>query len=66
MGPNQPWKLLHSKGNHRQNKKTTYGLGENLQMIRVTRAYYPKCIHSSYHSTIKKPNNPIKKWAKKA
>ena len=30
MGPNQPGKLLHSKGNHRQNKKTTYGLGENI------------------------------------
>ena len=23
-------KLLHSKGNHKQNEKTTYGLGENI------------------------------------
>ena len=30
MGPNQTYKLLHSKGNHKQNKKTTYGLGENI------------------------------------
>ena len=30
MGPNQMYKLLHSKGNHKQNEKTTYGLGENV------------------------------------
>ena len=30
MGPNQTYKLLHSKGNHKQNEKTTYGLGENI------------------------------------
>ena len=30
MGPNQTDKLLHSKGNHKkQNKKTTYRMGEN-------------------------------------
>ena len=30
MGPNQTYKLLHSKRNHKQNKKVTYGLGENI------------------------------------
>ena len=30
MGPNQTYKLLHSKGNHKQNKKTIYRLGENI------------------------------------
>ena len=30
MGPNQAYKLLHSKGNHKQNEKTTYGIGENI------------------------------------
>ena len=30
MGPKQTYKLLHSKGNHKQNEKTTYGLGENI------------------------------------
>ena len=30
MGPNQTYKLLHSKGNHKQKEKTTYGLGENI------------------------------------
>ena len=28
MGTNQTHKLLHNKGNHKQNKKTTYELGE--------------------------------------
>ena len=30
MGPNQTYKLLHSKGNHKQNEKTTDGMGENI------------------------------------
>ena len=29
MGPNQTYKLLHSKGNHKQNEKIIYRLGEN-------------------------------------
>ena len=30
MGPNQTYKLLYNKGNHKQNKKTTDGMGENI------------------------------------
>ena len=30
LEPNQTYKLLHSKGNHKQNEKTTYGQGENI------------------------------------
>ena len=30
MGPSQTDNLLHSKGNHKQNEKTAYGLGENI------------------------------------
>ena len=30
MEPNQTYKLLHSKGNHKQNEKTTYRMGENI------------------------------------
>ena len=30
MGPNQTYKLLHSKGNHKQNEKTIYELGEHI------------------------------------
>ena len=30
MGPNQTYKLLQRKGNHNQNKKTTYRMAENI------------------------------------
>ena len=30
MGTNQTYKLLHSKRNHKQNKKTAYWMGENI------------------------------------
>ena len=30
MGPNKIYKLLHSKGIHKQNKKTNYRMGENV------------------------------------
>ena len=30
MGPHEAQKLLHSKGNHKQNKKTTHRIGENI------------------------------------
>ena len=30
MGPKQTYKLLHFKGNHKENEKTTYGMGENI------------------------------------
>ena len=29
MGPNKTYKILHSKGNNKQDKKTTHRLGEN-------------------------------------
>ena len=28
MGPNQIYKVLHSKRNHKQNEKTAYGWGK--------------------------------------
>ena len=30
MGPNQTYKLWHSKGNHKQNKKITHRIRENI------------------------------------
>ena len=30
MWPNQTYKLLHIKGNHKQNEKTTYPMAENI------------------------------------
>ena len=37
FGPNQTYKLLHSKGNHKQNEKVTYGLRKCLQMMELAR-----------------------------
>ena len=33
MGPNQTYKLSFSKGNHKKQKKTTYGMGENSRKL---------------------------------
>ena len=30
MGPSETSKLLHSKGNHKQDEKTTLSMGENI------------------------------------
>ena len=30
MEPNETYKLLHSKGNHKQDEKTTLKMGENI------------------------------------
>jgi len=30
MEPNQTYRLLHSKRNHKEKEKTTYRLGENI------------------------------------
>ena len=30
MGPQQTKTLLHTEGNHQQNKKTTYGIEEDI------------------------------------
>ena len=30
LNSNQTYKLLYSKGNHKQNEKTTYRMGENI------------------------------------
>ena len=30
MRPNQTYKLLHSKGNHQQDEKAAYEVGENI------------------------------------
>ena len=62
MGPNKTWRLLHSKGNHKQNEKTTLRMGENIckwgnwQRINLQNL-------QAAHACIKKTNNPIQKWA---
>ena len=54
----QTKKFLHSKGEHKQNRKTTHRMGEPSIM-----SSYKKSIKNSQNNT-KNPNNPIKKSAK--
>ena len=60
MGPTQ--KLLHSKGNHKPDGKTTYRMGENIckwcnqQRIRLQNL-------QTAHATHQKNKQPNQKWA---
>ena len=62
MGPNQTYKLLHSKGNHKQNKKITYrteeciwhwsdGKGLNFQNIQTA--------HITQQQKNERPNSKV-------
>ena len=50
MGPHQAYKLLHSKGNHKENEKTTYGLGKNI-------CKWCECTSKIYKQQIQFDNN---------
>ena len=39
MGPNKTYKLLNSKGNHKQNKKTVCGIGQRLSFQNMQTAH---------------------------
>ena len=53
---------MHSKGNHKQDEKTTLRIGESI-CKQSLRDYFSKYTNSSCNSISKKKNNPIKKWA---
>ena len=59
MGPNQTYKLLHSKGNHKQNENTTYELGEHIYTWcdwQGLNFQNKQTAHSTQYQN--KPNNP--------
>ena len=64
METNQTYKLLYSKGNHKQNEKTTCRLRENIckwcdkQGLNFQNT---QIAHTTQQQ--QKTNNPIKKWA---
>ena len=55
--------LLHSKGNHKQYKKTTYGMGDNICKWCYQQGLNFQNIQTAHTTQQKKANNPIEKWA---
>ena len=63
MGPNETSKLLHSKGNHKQNEKTTLRMGESICQWSNWQRINLQNIQTAHAAQYQKKNNPIKKWA---
>ena len=63
MGPNQTYKLVHRKHNHKQNERTTYGLGEIICKWCDQQEFNFQNIQTAQYNNKKTQNNPIKKWA---
>ena len=53
MGSNQTYKFLHSKENHKENEKTTYGLGENICKLCNQEGLNFQNVHTSHTTQYK-------------
>ena len=57
-------KFLHSKGNHQQNVKATYGMAENICKPHINRGLRSKIYKDPINSRAKTTKKLILKWAK--
>ena len=63
MGPNQTYKLLHSKGNPKQNANTSYGIGESICKRCDQKGFTSKIYKQLRRRNNNKTNDPVEKWA---
>ena len=66
MGPNETFKLLHSKGNHKQDEKTTLRMGENICKWSNDKGLISKIYKQLIQLNIRKGKQPNPKWVEGA
>ena len=66
MVPNQTYKLLHSKGNHKQNKKTTYRMGENICKQSDQQGINLQSIQTAHAAQYQKNKQPNQKMGRRS
>ena len=63
MGPNQTYKLVHSKGNHKWNEDNLQNRRKYLPVMWLTGVYFQNIQIACTTQQQQQQNNPIEKWA---